>query len=106
MLDGGKAAGEKALGEPEGHRHAEVATELREFLEHRDLIESIRAGTPLNDARRIAETSLTSILGREVAYTGKIIGWDELFNSDLDLTPPKLEFGPHEARPVRRPGKA
>ena len=74
--------------------------------EHRDLIESIRAGTPLNDARRIAETSLTSILGREVAYTGKIIGWDELFNSGLDLTPPKLEFGPHEARPVRRPGRA
>jgi myo-inositol 2-dehydrogenase / D-chiro-inositol 1-dehydrogenase len=74
--------------------------------EHRDLIESIRAGKPLNDARRIAETTLSAILGREAAYTGKRIGWDELLASDLDLTPPKLEFGPHEARPVRRPGKS
>jgi myo-inositol 2-dehydrogenase / D-chiro-inositol 1-dehydrogenase len=74
--------------------------------EHRDLIESIRAGKPLNDARRIAETTLSAILGREAAYTGKSIAWDDLLKSDLDLTPPKLEFGPHEARPVRRPGKA
>ena len=73
--------------------------------EHRDLIESIRAGKPLNEARRIAETTLTSILGREAAYTGRQIAWDDLMRSELDLTPPKLEFGPHDARPVRRPGK-
>jgi myo-inositol 2-dehydrogenase / D-chiro-inositol 1-dehydrogenase len=73
--------------------------------EHRDLIESIRAGAPLNEARRIAETTLTAILGREAAYTGKVVGWEELLTSDLDLTPPKLEFGPYEARAVRRPGK-
>ena len=73
--------------------------------EHRDLIASIRAGQPLNDARRIAETTLTSILGREAAYTGKQIGWDDLLASDLDLTPPKMEFGPYAARPVRRPGR-
>ena len=74
--------------------------------EHRDLIESIRAGKPLNEARRIAETSLTSILGREAAYTGKVLGWEELLNSDLDLTPPKMEFGPYVPRAVRRPGRA
>src|SRR5262245_14420656 len=73
--------------------------------EHRDLVESIRAGKPLNEARRIAETSLTAILGREAAYTGKVIRWDELMKSDLDLSPPKYEFGPHPARPVRIPGK-
>jgi predicted dehydrogenase len=74
------------------------------ILEHRDLIASIRAGTPLNEARRIALTSLTSILGREVAYTGKSIRHDELLKSDLDLSPKKYEFGPNEVRPVRRPG--
>ena len=73
--------------------------------EHRDLIESIRAGNPLNEARRIAETTLTSILGREAAYTGKALTWEEVFASDLDLSPPKYEFGPNPVRPVRIPGR-
>ena len=74
------------------------------ILEHRDLIASIRAGKPLNEARRIAMTSLTSILGREAAYTGKAIRYADLMKSDLDLSPKKYEFGPNEVRPVRRPG--
>jgi predicted dehydrogenase len=75
------------------------------ILEHRDLIASIRAGKPLNEARRIAESSLTSILGREAAYTGKTVKYDELMASDLDLSPKSWEFGPNEVRPVRRPGR-
>jgi predicted dehydrogenase len=75
-----------------------------QVLEHRDLIASIRAGKPLNEARRIAESSLTSILGREAAYTGKRIQYADLMKSDLDLSPKKYEFGPNEVRPVRRPG--
>jgi myo-inositol 2-dehydrogenase/D-chiro-inositol 1-dehydrogenase len=76
-----------------------------QVLEHRDLIASIRAGKPLNEARRIAETSLTSILGREAAYTGKVVAYADLMRSELDLSPKKYEFGPNEARPVRIPGK-
>jgi predicted dehydrogenase len=76
-----------------------------QVLEHRDLIASIRAGKPLNEARRIAESSLTSILGREAAYTGKTIKYADLMKSDLDLSPKKYEFGPNEVRPVRRPGR-
>jgi predicted dehydrogenase len=74
--------------------------------EHRDLIESIRAGKPLNEARRIAETSLTSILGREAAYTGKVVKWDELMKSNLELGPKdKTRFGEYAAAPVPVPGK-
>jgi predicted dehydrogenase len=99
----GASAGTITGADPWKWEGAETAPQVQE---HRDLIESIRAGAPLNEARRIAETSLTSILGREVAYTGKVLGWEELLASDLDLAPPKLgEFGPHEARPVRRPGR-
>jgi predicted dehydrogenase len=76
-----------------------------QILEHRDLIASIRAGKPLNEARRIAGTTLTSILGREAAYTGMTVKYDDLMKSDLDLSPPKYEFGPHVPRPVRRPGR-
>jgi predicted dehydrogenase len=74
--------------------------------EHMEFVKSIREGKPINDATRIAESSLTSIMGREAAYTGKVVGWDELMKSDLDLSPAKYEFGPNPVRPVRRPGKA
>ena len=72
--------------------------------EHADLIGSIRRGKPLNVARRIAESTLTSIMGREVAYTGKRIKWDALMNSPMDLTPKKFEYGPFPMRPVPIPG--
>lgn len=75
-------------------------------LEHANLIASIRAGKPLNEARRIAESTLTCILGREACYTGQRIRWDEIMKSDLDLSPPKYEPGPLPVRPVPIPGKA
>jgi predicted dehydrogenase len=62
--------------------------------EHKDLIASIRAGTPLNEAEQIAHSTLTAIMGREAAYTGQVIKWDEFLASNLDLSPEKYEFGP------------
>jgi len=38
-------------------------------VEHADLIESIRSGEPLNEGRRIAESTLCAIMGRESAYS-------------------------------------
>lgn len=38
-------------------------------LEHTDLIKSIRMGEPLNEAKRVAESTLCAIMGRESAYT-------------------------------------
>ncbi len=73
--------------------------------EHTDLIESIRAGKPLNHAERVAFSTLTAIMGRESAYTGKAVTWDEMMKSDLDLSPPKYEFGPLPVRPVPQPGE-
>jgi len=37
--------------------------------EHADLIKSIRAGEPLNEGKRIAESTLCAIMGRESAYS-------------------------------------
>ncbi len=73
--------------------------------EHADLIASIRAGEPLNEARAVAESTLTAILGREAAYTGADVKWDALLNSKLDLAPAKYEFGPLAARAVPAPGR-
>jgi predicted dehydrogenase len=73
--------------------------------EHTDLIASIRSGKPLNEGRRIAESTMTAILGRMSAYTGREINWDWAMNkSTLDLTPPKYEFGDLPVEPVSVPG--
>ncbi|HET6569787.1 MAG TPA: Gfo/Idh/MocA family oxidoreductase, partial [Rhodothermales bacterium] len=61
--------------------------------EHTDLIASIRAGEPINEARQIAESTLTAIMGRESAYTGQEITWDEIAASNLNLLPDTFTFG-------------
>jgi myo-inositol 2-dehydrogenase / D-chiro-inositol 1-dehydrogenase len=73
--------------------------------EHTDLIASIRGGTPLNELRRVAESTLTAIAGREAAYTGKVVVLEQLLASPFSLTPPKLEFGPIPVPPVAIPGQ-
>ncbi len=73
--------------------------------EHIDMIESIRSGQPLNELRTVAESTLTAIMGRMSAYTGKAVTWDEALNSQLNLTPEKLEFGPFPTPAVAVPGE-
>jgi predicted dehydrogenase len=73
--------------------------------EHRDLIESIRAGTPLNEAKAIAESTLTGILGRESAYAGRSVEWDEALNSKTRLGPDKYEMGSLPFPEVPIPGQ-
>ncbi len=73
--------------------------------EHQDLIASIRAGAPLNEARTVAESTLTAIMGRESAYSGRVVEWDALLNSGTRLGPDKYEFGSLPFPEVAIPGK-
>ncbi len=73
--------------------------------EHVDLIASIRSGKPLNEGVRIAESTLTAIMGRMSAYTGRAIKWDEALNSKEDLSPKSYDMGPIAVAPVAMPGK-
>ena len=72
--------------------------------EHTDLIASIRAGRPLNELKQVAESTLTAILGREAAYTGQELTWDEVLKADLELVPPQVSFGPLAVPPIPVPG--
>ena len=72
--------------------------------EHVDLLASIRAGNPLNEGQRVAESTLSAIMGREAAYTGQAIVWDELLKAAQDLTPPTTGFGSLAVPPVPMPG--
>jgi len=61
--------------------------------EHIDLVASIRGTGPyLNEGERMAESTLTAIMGRMSAYTGVRVTWDEAMNSDLSLVPGDLSF--------------
>jgi predicted dehydrogenase len=73
--------------------------------EHEDLIASIRSGKPINEAKQLAESTLSVIMGRESAYSGQIIEWEEALNSKQDLTPAKYEFGPLLTPTVAIPGR-
>jgi predicted dehydrogenase len=80
--------------------------------EHADLIRSIRSGQPLNEGRTVAEATLTAIIGRMSAYSGRTVRWDWALNdSQLDLTPPEIKrdgykLGPAPKVPPAPPGNA
>jgi predicted dehydrogenase len=74
--------------------------------EHTDLIESIRAGKPINELRNIAESTLTAIMGRMAAYTGQVVTWENALNSQENLMPAKLDWdAPLPVAPVAMPGQ-
>lgn len=56
--------------------------------EHVDLIKSIRAGKPLNEGMRIAESTLTAIGGRLAATTGRSFTWDWLLKASKNALVP------------------
>lgn len=61
--------------------------------EHKDLIDSIRANEPIVELKDTAESSMTAVLGRMAAYTGKLVTWDfATKESKLDLFPPELDI--------------
>jgi myo-inositol 2-dehydrogenase/D-chiro-inositol 1-dehydrogenase len=62
--------------------------------EHMHLVEAIRTGNYVNEAERTALSTLTAIMGRTAAYTGRTVTWDDIFKSDMDLGPKKIEMGP------------
>ncbi len=62
--------------------------------EHADLIASVRAGKPLNEGRQVAEATLTAIIGRMSAYTGRTVRFKwALEESELNLTPEIFRAG-------------
>jgi myo-inositol 2-dehydrogenase/D-chiro-inositol 1-dehydrogenase len=72
--------------------------------EHTDLVASLRAGRPINELKGIAESTLAAIMGREAAYTGQEVTWEEILNADQNLMPPTVALGPLATPGVPMPG--
>jgi myo-inositol 2-dehydrogenase / D-chiro-inositol 1-dehydrogenase len=73
--------------------------------EHDEMYASIRAGKPINTGDRFIKTTLTAIMARMAAYTGKEITWEMALNSKEDLFPKNIHWDMKlPVAPVARPG--
>jgi len=56
-------------------------------LEWDDLVDAIRSNKPYNEAKRGAESSLVSSMGRMAAHTGQIITYEQILNCPHEFAP-------------------
>ena len=71
---------------------------------HENLIASVLARSPINEAQAVAESTLTGILGREAAYSGRPVTWEQAMKSETRLGPATYAMGPYPIPPVHMPG--
>ena len=62
--------------------------------EHIDLVTAIRTNKPINEAENTAVSTMTAVMGRISAYTGRKVTWDEMMGSDLRVGPDEYVLGP------------
>lgn len=55
--------------------------------EHNDWFDAIRKDIPYDESEYGAKSTLTAIMGRMAAYSGKIVEWDAALNSNFSLAP-------------------
>ncbi len=73
-------------------RRQSGSTENAYQIEHDKLFEAIRNNTPLNDTEWGALSTMTTILGRMAAHSGKLVEWKDAFNSELTLLPNRFAW--------------
>ena len=71
-------------------------------IEHEVFFDAIRNNKPKNDTEWGAMSTMTTIMGRMAAHSGKMIEWDEALNSDIVLAPAQLSWN---SEPPAKPGK-
>ena len=62
--------------------------------EHIDLINAIVNNTELNEAKQVTDSTLTAIMGREAAYSGETVEWNDILNSTFTYGPDLLYTDP------------
>jgi len=55
-----------------------------------DIDSAILKDTPLNEAKQVTDSTLTAIMGREAAYSGAEVEWDQMLNSKFQYGPDQL----------------
>jgi myo-inositol 2-dehydrogenase/D-chiro-inositol 1-dehydrogenase len=74
--------------------------------EHDVLFKSIRDGKPKNDDLNLATSSLLAIMGRQAAYTGQQVTWEQSMQSEVSLLPSPLTWNAsHQPHGLYVPGR-
>jgi predicted dehydrogenase len=74
--------------------------------EHDVLFASIRSGKPKNDDLNLATSTLLALMGRDAAYSGQQLTWDQVLNSEVCLVPKPIDWkGKHEVPGLAIPGR-
>lgn len=74
--------------------------------EHDALYAAIRGGQPINNGDYMANSTLMGLMARQSAYTGKDITWEQISNSQEDLSPIALDMNaPIPEPPIAVPGQ-
>lgn len=74
-------------------------------IEHDELFAGIRGGNVINNGDYMCKSTLMSIAGRQAAYTGQELTWEQAMNSKEDLSPASYEWGDVPVPPVAIPGQ-
>ena len=73
--------------------------------EHVLMYEALRKGQPIYDGDWMCHSTFLGLMGRNAAYTGKRLTWDQIVNSQEDLAPDDLKWdSKFEPTPMPRPG--
>ncbi len=84
---------------PYVQEHIHLVTAIRNRAARSATIASVwppPRNNPVQEAERTAVSTLTAVMGRIAAYTGKKVTWDEMMNSTLTLGPEKYEMGDYD----------
>jgi myo-inositol 2-dehydrogenase/D-chiro-inositol 1-dehydrogenase len=88
----GSIGGRPGPAEMKGEKIYDGPTPDMYQVEHDELFASIRAGKPINDGVRMANSTLAAIMGRMAAYTGQQVRWEDALNSKEKLVPDELDW--------------
>lgn len=78
-------------GQPPGGKRTRNKNDAYQ-LEHDAFFENIRTGGYRNDAEYAAHSTLMAVMGRMATYTGQVITWDQIMNSQENLAPDNLTW--------------
>jgi myo-inositol 2-dehydrogenase/D-chiro-inositol 1-dehydrogenase len=118
VFGGGKLKGDSSISVPDPTSN----TDNESVQEMIDMIRGVRSGSPLNEAKIVAEATATAVMSRISAYTGKMVRWSDLMQNEnsewfnytsgiaaedfetgnIKLPPENVAALPGDGKPIRR----
>lgn len=82
----------------------EGPTPVMYVQEHKELMDGIRKGEPINNGEYMSYSTMMAIMGRMACYTGQEVSWERAMASTEKLGPERYEWGDVKIPEVAIPG--